>query len=186
MICPQCGYERVKSDDIISFAECPKCGIIYSKWKIDSTLEDKTQLSEQPSQTGVPTEINRKMSAERLVIYAGIVVVLIIFLHAFIVPLLIKHFKSPKNDTNIAEQIDTSREVNQPAAENSRVAGSEAAFLQEKTYSQTEFSVANIARANRESVVIIKTSVGAIGSGFFINREGYIVTNKGLMPKNGV
>lgn len=30
-ICPKCGYQRTKSDDIIPDDECPKCGVIYAK-----------------------------------------------------------------------------------------------------------------------------------------------------------
>lgn len=57
MICPQCGYERRKSDDIISAFECPKCGIIYSKWKEtpsgtgmqpDSDPSDEPDIVEEP------------------------------------------------------------------------------------------------------------------------------------------
>ena len=30
-ICPKCGYQRTKSDDIYPDYECPKCGVIYAK-----------------------------------------------------------------------------------------------------------------------------------------------------------
>ena len=30
-ICPKCGYQRTKSDDIYPDHECPKCGVIYAK-----------------------------------------------------------------------------------------------------------------------------------------------------------
>lgn len=184
MICPQCGYERVKSDDIISFTECPKCGIIYSKWKTESTREDKIPVSEQSNPSDNPIEVSRKISTERLVIYAGLVVVLIVLLHAFVLPPVIKYFKSPSSNANIAKRVDESMEVNQPAVENSPKAGSESVFFAEKNQPRQDLSVADIVRANRESIVVIKTNAGAIGSGFFINRDGYIVTNKHVLPNN--
>ena len=55
--------------------------------------------------------------------------------------------------------------------------------LSENVLPRQELSVADIVRANRESIVVIKTSTGGIGSGFFISREGYIVTNKHVLPQ---
>lgn len=184
MICPQCGYERVKNDDIISLAECPKCGIIYSKWKLSSAGAQKVSTTAQSDQSGVETEVKRKYSTERLVIYAALVVVLIVLLHAFIVPSLIKIFKSEKNETNVAADKDTSAEINRPLSDNPEAVSSELPTLSENVLPRQELSVADIVRANRESIVVIKTSAGAIGSGFFISREGYIVTNKHVLPNN--
>lgn len=184
MICPQCGYERVKSDDIISFAECPKCGIIYSKWKTESARDEQLPVSEPSNQNVNSTDVHKKMTAERLLIYAGLAVVLIVLLHAFIVPSLIKYVKSPPKYANIAERSEPSPEVNQPAAGHFRTEGTEPVSLTEKNQPRQDLSVADIVRASRESVVIIKTSAGSIGSGFFINRDGYIVTNKHVLPNN--
>lgn len=30
-ICPKCGYQKTKNDDIYPDHECPKCGVIYAK-----------------------------------------------------------------------------------------------------------------------------------------------------------
>lgn len=183
MICPQCGYEREKKDDIISFTECPKCGIIYNKWKSDSAGEETISPSEESVPSDSPSDHHKKNSAERLVIYAGIAVVFIILLHAFIVPSLMNFFKS-RNNVNITEHIAPLTDAERQPRENPQPSEYNRASLPENYQPRRELSVADIVRENRESVVIIKTSSGIIGSGFFINREGYIVTNKHVLPDN--
>ena len=46
--CPQCGYERKKGDEIIRDAECPRCGIIYNKWKPDEDQGNKVLSIKTP------------------------------------------------------------------------------------------------------------------------------------------
>lgn len=96
MICPQCGYERRKGDDIIIASECPKCGIIYSKWKPRSADTAVQPAPVSPDKPDVVVEPEKKISIERLVIYAGIAVVLIILIHSFVAPSLIKLFETTK------------------------------------------------------------------------------------------
>lgn len=183
MVCPQCGYERKKSDDIISATECPKCGIIYSKWQTVSIEEEKIPSPVRLDQPSVETEIKRNIPIERLVIYAGIVVVLIVVLHAFVLPSLTKFFQSNKNINTIVSS-DSLTENNHSLSGNKQTIGTGITSSPDNVLPQRDLSVADIVKANRESIVVIKTSTGAIGSGFFINREGYIVTNKHVLPNN--
>jgi S1-C subfamily serine protease len=185
MICPQCGYERKKSDEIIKATECPKCGIIYSKWKAAPPPEDKKSVPDRPEQPGIEADVKKKRPVERLVIYAIVAVVLIILLHAFVVPSLIKFFQSDKNNIGRTTTIDPSTKSQQQASVQSQAVNSEVEYLPEKAAGpQKELSIADIVRANRESIVVVKTATG-IGSGFFINSDGYIVTNKHVLSNSG-
>ena len=184
MICPQCGYERRKCDDIISASECPKCGIIYSKWKTQPSDAGMQPASAPPDKPDIVVEPRKKIFVERLVIYAGIVVVLIILAHSFVAPPLIDFFKSMKNEAGVAVDTTTSRINGNPESDNTRRADHDADMPTDQALSGRELSVADVVRGNRESIVLIKTASG-IGTGFFINRDGYIVTNKHVLPDSG-
>ncbi len=184
MICPQCGYERRKSDDIISALECPKCGIIYSKWTENPSGTGMQPASASLDKPDIVEEPRKKISIERLVIYAGIVVVLIILTHSFVAPSVIDYFKSMKKDAGVAVDDATSRINGNPESDNARRADHEAVMPTDPALSGRELSVADVVRGNRESIVLIKTASG-IGTGFFINRDGYIVTNKHVLPESG-
>ena len=50
MICPKCGYQRTEKDDkFTSQEECPKCGLIYARYK-ESRLEPKANPIEETIQ----------------------------------------------------------------------------------------------------------------------------------------
>jgi len=53
--CPKCGYER-KENEIAPEWECPKCGIVYNKFKI------RTYSSEKESSTTLNMETNDSLS----------------------------------------------------------------------------------------------------------------------------
>ena len=44
-ICPKCGYQRTKGDDIHPDYECPKCKVIYAKAKQGHQLPNKNKNS---------------------------------------------------------------------------------------------------------------------------------------------
>ena len=184
MICPQCGYDRQKSDEFINATECPKCGIIYNKWHSTPIEEGKNTVSDHPETHSVEPNIKKKIPFERLVIYAGVAVVLIVLLHAFVVPPLIKFIKTNKNDVNTTANIDSPTDGSNQFSDKNQIVNSETKHAAENFVAQRELSVADVVRENRESVVIVKTAEG-IGSGFFINNDGYIVTNKHVLPNTG-
>jgi formylglycine-generating enzyme required for sulfatase activity len=65
--CPNCNYERQKKDDIINPMECPRCGIIYSKWSEKIQFNEKTETAKETGEQKIihakqvgSFEINRK------------------------------------------------------------------------------------------------------------------------------
>ena len=180
MKCPQCGYERKRSDDIIKETECPKCGIIYSKWQFDSSSEDKGSAHGGAVKTTAGPIQQKKSSLEKLVIYAVAAVVLIIFLHAFAVPYITRLSQSDKKNVDQIMEVPTVMENPQPLSVEGQPISNKAISSSDELPVQKELSITDIIQANRESVVTVKTAAG-IGSGFFINREGQIVTNKHVL-----
>jgi hypothetical protein len=91
-ICPQCGYERKKSDEIINPAECPKCGIIYSKWKQSGDREENKPISKMYEPDKSYSGRSGKSKVERILIYSGVAVVLIVLINSFLVPFITKKY----------------------------------------------------------------------------------------------
>ncbi len=180
MICPQCGYERKKSDDIIRATECPKCGIIYDKYKYSPDGGKTENLTSHSEKHNDVAEDKKKIPIEKLVIYAGIVVVLIILLHAFAITPLINYLKNKQNTNGLKSDISSPMENPTTVNDSNQVMRGNNSSDSEHGQSRKELSVADIIRMNKDSVVVVKTSAG-IGSGFFINRDGYIVTNKHVL-----
>lgn len=58
-VCPKCGYERTQKDDgFVSIEECPKCGIIYKKWKTPPGSESHEPVPEPvPAGNEAPQDI---------------------------------------------------------------------------------------------------------------------------------
>ncbi len=159
MICPQCGYERQKKDAIISFAECPRCGIIYGKWKSDEPAGSAGEPSTEPGPAVLPPDGNKKFSLEKLAIYAGIAVVLIILLHSFVVPGFIKLYKA--------------KSIHGPL--HADTAGDDISPVQATSGPKSYMGAT--AQTGREGIVTVRTHSGITGSGFFLNRNGDIVTS---------
>src|SRR5690606_38243995 len=123
----------------------------------------------------------KKSSFERLVIYAVAGVVLIIFLHAFAVPYITRLSQSDKKNVDQIKEVPTVTENPQPLGVQNQSISNKAISVSDELPVQKELSITDIIQANRESVVTVKTAAG-IGSGFFINREGHILTNKHVLP----
>ena len=161
MICPQCGYHRQEKDNIVSFAECPKCGIIYSKLKNEAPLENTVETHDESSDQAPLPQQKHKIKPEKMVIYAVAVVVLIIVLHSLVIPQAGRLFKS----THVIDASNSSVHEQAPHTNSSRATDDS----NEKPFSEGNFFTAG--------VVSIKTRSGITGSGFFINRSGDIVTS---------
>ena len=180
IICPHCGYERTKSDEIINPAECPKCGIIYEKWKPSPAVEKEeiTKKAIKPA-SGQPTH-TAGSNLERKLLYILVIVAIIALLNSFVVPFLIKNFQKEKNEVSNPRFPDSSIEIAKQNQQNHtqeiKMQESSPTNIQQKE----ELSLLEIIRRNRHSVVVVKTAT-VIGSGFFINDQGYVVTNKHVL-----
>jgi S1-C subfamily serine protease len=180
--CPNCGYERKKGDEIIGAAECPKCGIIYNKWKPAADLEKKVLSIKTPEPVSPDQPLTNKKNIERKLIIAVGIVALIVLVNSLFIPQIIKYFKQDKNETSNPQlpQVYNERENRQNNMPNNNI--QEAA--QVPILQTAELSLTEIVRKIRNSVVVVKTPSG-IGSGFFINSRGYIVTNKHVLADAG-
>lgn len=183
-ICPQCGYVRKKSDSIISDAECPKCGIIYTKWQNKTSVEVQQSDAQPPAQTTEEPGVKKKPPIERLVIYAAAVVVFIVLMHSLVVPFIINQFRSGKEVNDVDSMVESSAEVDNRLSDKGLSINAPQAGSSDYAAPQRELSITDIIRNNRESIVVVKTASG-IGSGFFINRDGYIVTNRHVLSRAG-
>jgi S1-C subfamily serine protease len=180
--CPQCGYERKKGDEIINAAECPRCGIIYNKRKPAEDQGNKVLSLKTPEPVSPDQSLTNKKNIERKLIFALGIVALIVLANSFFIPQLIKYFKQEKNETSNPQlpQVYNERENRQNNMPNYNLpAGAQVTMPQ-----KAELSLAEIVKKTRHSVVVVKTSSG-MGSGFFINSQGYIVTNKHVLTDAG-
>lgn len=184
--CPRCGYTRKESDAIIPEAECPKCGIIYSKWKetdMDARANSGDTAQDQAPSKRLP---EKKKSIERVVIYAVLIAFLMVAAHQFLMPQVVKYFQpkeglqkemtsAPSAPQAVSEpRMDTTVKREEPPQD---LSGRSTVEEEKK-----ELSVTEIIRATRQSVVVVKTP-SSMGSGFFINSQGHIVTNQHVLSK---
>ncbi len=174
-ICPQCGYERTKSDEIINSAECPKCGIIYEKWKPSLAVE-KEEIAKKATApaSGQPTH-TAGSKLERKLLYILVIVVAIALLNSFVVPFLGKNIQKEKNEVSNRGLTDSSTESVGDSRQNNLPKNAQINVQQKE-----ELTLSEIIRRNRHSVVVVKTARG-MGSGFFISDQGYVVTNKHVL-----
>ncbi len=180
IICPHCGYERTKSDEIINPAECPKCGIIYEKWKPSPAVEKEEITKKATEPVSVQPTHTAGSNLERKLLYILVIVVAIALLNSFVVPFLGKNIQKEKNEVSNPMLPDSSTETAKQNQQNHtqeiKVQESSPTNIQQKE----ELSLSEIIRRNRHSVVVVKTATG-IGSGFFISDQGYVVTNKHVL-----
>jgi S1-C subfamily serine protease len=190
--CPQCGYERKETDNIIGEDECPKCRIIYKKWKPASAKEDAASLENQsgkvplpirPYQSNVPDTGETKAKVILTIIVAAAIVIIgghYLFSSLWTNKPSAEKSKindigqsNPGSDANTNQQPLTNSEVKtgetkQPYATGNNIAKRES------------MSAADLFRKSSRSVIIVQTQKG-MGSGFFINVKGHIVTNKHVL-----
>nr|HPL96960.1 hypothetical protein [Smithellaceae bacterium] len=171
MICPQCGYERQKKDSIVSLAECPKCGIIYNKWKSDEPHEDEHGDVTETAYSSFPSENKKKMSLEKLAIYAVVIAVSVIILHSIIVPAMISLYKSAKTVRPSSAAVDEKKSDDHVVPADDEEAGKALPL--------------KIAAVATSSVVVINTHTGAAAGGFFLNRNGDIITSGHFLTTGG-
>lgn len=183
--CPSCGYERKEIDQIIDASQCPKCGIVYSKW-----TSAEVQPVPKPDSSGISLQntggggFKERLTIERLLIVAVALVVTIVAVHSFIIPFVKKASPSKETQPAVAEARDASfpDQRGLPVPDQVRHVRGDRPLQPVET--KRELSIADIIRQTRDSVVLIRTPTG-VGTGFFINSKGYIVTNKHVLPGAG-
>ena len=180
--CPQCGYERKKGDEIIRDAECPRCGIIYNKWKPDEDQGNKVLSIKTPKPVSPDQSLTNKKNIERKLIFTFVIVTIIVLVNSLFIPRIIKYFKQEKIETNNTQlpQVYNERENRQNSMPNNNMPETTQLPLPQNA----ELSLAEIVKKTKYSVVVVKTQSG-MGSGFFINSQGYIVTNKHVLADAG-
>jgi S1-C subfamily serine protease len=191
-ICPQCGYERKETDNIISQDECPKCRIIYKKWKPALVKEGAASTENQSRKVPLPirsyeSDLPDTGEPKTKIIFSIIVVAAIIIIggHYLFSSVWTNKPSAEKSKINDIGQSNPGSDANtnQQPFTNSEVKTGETKqpYATENNISKREsMSAADLFRKNSRSVIIVQTQKG-MGSGFFINSKGYIVTNKHVL-----
>ena len=182
--CPKCGYERKQTDEIINATECPKCGIIYEKWKPTAVTENDEPIKKDSETPRAEPSNFSPANINPILKYAIAAVVAIVIINSFLVPLIIKYSQKEKTKPNnvtlphsssLAESPGNYRMENVPETKLS-----ENPVINVPPREEEKLSISDIVRRNIRSVVVVKTTRG-MGSGFFINDQGLIVTNKHVL-----
>jgi len=182
--CPKCGYERMPIDEIINAAECPKCGIVYAKWKVAAVTENDAPIKKASEPSSVAPSNCSPSNINPILKYAIVVVVAIVIINSFLVPFIIKYSQKektePKNvaitpSASLPESPEYYRLGNVPET---KLQGNPVINVPQRE--EANLSISDIVRRNTRSVIVVKTARG-IGSGFFINDQGFIVTNKHVL-----
>lgn len=84
--CIQCGYERQEKDNIIDPGTCPRCGIIYDKWRPDSTEHKPSGMNnsnafKQPGPAN--TNVSDQKSSPKYAVILGVAILLVVVLFFF-------------------------------------------------------------------------------------------------------
>jgi serine protease Do len=195
MECPKCHFDRKAGDQA-----CPKCGVIYSKYELSlknkAENADKGQNNIEPSPTvkqSTPTiSPLYKLKYYLGGIFLGIVTAALIIYHcnSKINKLVDQHNKTISFSDNLQttpqEEIEIKKE---PQDQSTQYQPTQLTEAESNSISKdipanqgNESDSINIAEACK-GVVTIKTATG-VASGFFINEDGYILTNKHVSEMN--
>ncbi|GEM_PF-4538421 len=193
MECPKCHYKRNDQD-----IDCPRCGIVYDKYalllkkKEGNDNKDRDDIGQNPAGSQNPPTVSLLY---KLKYYLGGIIFGVIT-----AVLIISHYNSKINRLiNDSRQITpsplaiqaTPSEEYGPAPENefqdlsrrSADARSDSGSTDTAENPGTESPSRNRIEEACRAVVTIKTAFG-FGSGFFINEDGYILTNKHVSEMN--
>jgi hypothetical protein len=182
--CHNCGYERQQDDDrhgIISANECPKCRVIYDKVEKKADNEAKDDFKKKSEDLTERNKNNQlKVASFDYVIYACIIILAIY---------AVVSIYDKKTDKAALPPEGTIHSVIKPVppaeiANNQRVPVDAGKFDEKAPLSSSlnaspqsnQQSITDIVRNIKPSVVLIQTSRG-IGTGFFINHSGDVLTN---------
>jgi S1-C subfamily serine protease len=186
--CPKCGYERMPIDEIINAAECPKCGIVYAKWKAAAVTENDAPIKKDSETPRAEPSNFSPANMNPILKYAIVVVVAIVIINSFLVPFIIKYSQKEKTEPKNVVIPPSASLPESPG--NYRMENVPETKLPEKTIiyvpqrEEAKLSISDIVRRNTRSVIVVKTARG-MGSGFFINDQGFIVTNKHVLSDVG-
>lgn len=193
MECPKCHFKRNVQD-----MECPRCGIIYDKYELMLKKKEENDNRQQSNQGLNPADNQNKTSLNafnKLKYYLGGIMMGIIT-----AVLIISYFTS-KIDRLIASQnLNTTsygsiqatspdeygpavQDESQDSSMNLEAPQSAALSITANENREKLSGSINVIEDACKAVVTIKTAAG-FGSGFFINDDGYILTNKHVSKMN--
>jgi serine protease Do len=193
MECPKCHFERKPQDHA-----CPRCGVIYTKYELFLKKKDEND-NKDLSDVALTTPNNQNAPAisplNKLKYYLGGILLGIIT-----AALIIYHYNS-KIDKLINTQNQATSSSNNLQTTLMKGSGSEPKDEPQDLRTQSTSAQFNSSSRNTsvnqgyesvstnkiaeacKAVVTIKTAIG-FGSGFFINEDGYILTNKHISEMN--
>ncbi|HOW57867.1 MAG TPA: S1C family serine protease, partial [Smithellaceae bacterium] len=187
-VCPNCNYERKQSDNFVSEAECPKCGIFYAKWKPVSPSGNTEALNQASGkiQDKPPEAFDAKI--KRILIIALAVLVAVILINSFLIPYVTREARQETKQNNPVvvrrSAVAPEKAVNDLPGGPEQSGKTEIYVPNVAQEHPRQLSVSDIVKKNVRSVIVVKTTHG-MGSGFFLNEQGHIITNKHVLSSAG-